>query len=184
MARPRQFDEAEVKVALRNVFWQHGYDGTSYADIIAATGLNKGSLYASFGDKRALYQHAIASYDREFISGAVKMMRNENLSPEDRLKTLFKSLISAAQTPQGRWGCLLCNAAVEQSSVNEDVETSVSEALSRLRSAIKFCVKDTRAAERVELIWTAYFGGHVMVKAGYSKAVLRAHQKQVLSLLT
>ncbi len=184
MARPRQFDETEVKTALRQVFWEHGYEGASYPDIMAATGLKKGSLYASFGDKRALYQHAIASYDQEFIGGAVKMLRDTNTSPKDRIQTLFTSLVSAAQTSQGRWGCLLCNAAVEQSPFNPDVEKAVSDALSRLRSAIKSCVKDTPADDKVELIWTAYFGGHVMVKAGYSKAILRSHRRQVLSLLS
>ncbi|GGX75148.1 hypothetical protein GCM10011309_26700 [Litorimonas cladophorae] len=184
MARPRQFDEAKVKTALRAVFWKHGYEGASYPDIMAATGLNKGSLYASFGDKRALYQHAIAVYDQEFICGAVRMLRDNSLSPEDRIKTLFTSLVTAAQTPQGRWGCLLCNAAIEQSPFDEAVEKAVSDALSRLRSAIKFCVKETPAHDKVELIWTAYFGGHVMVKAGYSKTILRTHRTQVLSLLS
>lgn len=182
MARPREFDETEVKTALRRVFWEHGFEGASYPDIMAATGLKKGSLYASFGDKRALYQHAIASYDGEFITGAVQMLGNESETPEDRIKTLFTSLVSAAQTPKGRWGCLLCNAAVEQSSFNADVEKSVSAALSRLRKAIKSCVKGTKAEPQVELIWTAYFGGHVMVKSGYSKGVLRAQRSQVLSL--
>ena len=64
MARPRQFDEEDVKTALSDVFWEHGYEGTSYSDIMAATGLNKGSLYSSFGDKRALYQHALTEYNR------------------------------------------------------------------------------------------------------------------------
>lgn len=183
MARPREFDEDDVKIALRRVFWEHGYEGASYPDIMAATGLKKGSLYASFGDKRALYQHAIASYDRDYVGGAVEMLRNEVLSPEDRIKALFTSLVTAAQTPEGRWGCLLCNAAVEQSPFNEGVETVVFAALSRLRSAIKVCVKGTPAEDKVELIWTAYFGGQVMVKAGYSKAVLRSHRTQVLNLL-
>jgi len=72
MARPRKFNEADVTSALRDVFWKHGFDGASYADIMKATGLNKGSLYASFGDKRALYQHAIADYNytqRDNVNG-------------------------------------------------------------------------------------------------------------------
>lgn len=183
MARPRKFDEAKVKNALRDVFWQHGYDGASYSDIMSATGLNKGSLYASFGDKRALYQHAISDYDREFISPGVRTLRDNNLSPKARLDGLFASLIKAAETPEGRWGCLLCNAAIDQSPFDKDVEDTVSASLSRLRKAISYCVKDTPAADKSELIWTSYFGGHVMVKAGYSKAVLKKIRTQMLSLL-
>ena len=62
MARQREFDEDKVLDALRDVFWEHGYDGTSYSNIMAATGLQKGSLYAAYGDKRALYQKALSRY--------------------------------------------------------------------------------------------------------------------------
>jgi len=179
MARPRKFDEAEVKSALRDVFWKHGYDGASYSDIMEATGLNKGSLYASFGDKRALYQHAIADYSRSQITPGVAMLNDDSIEPQDRIMGLFNSLVKSAQTPQGRWGCLLCNAAIDQAPFDEEVEKSVANALSRLRKAIRACVKGTTAEDKAELIWIAYFGGHVMVKAGYSKAVLRAHGKQV-----
>jgi len=177
-----KFDEAEVKTALRDVFWEHGFDGASYADIMQATGLNKGSLYASFGDKRALYQHAIADYARAQITPGVSMLKNASLPAKDRINSLFNSLVEAAETPQGRWGCLLCNAAIDQAPFDEDVEKSVTDSLSRLRKAIQFCVANTSAHKKAELIWIAYFGGHVMVKAGYSKSVLRAHGKQVAAL--
>lgn len=182
MARPRKFDEAEVKTALRDVFWKHGFDGASYSDIMDATGLNKGSLYASFGDKRALYQHAIADYARAQITPGVAMLNDDSLLPKDRIAGLFNSLVKGAETPQGRWGCLLCNAAIDQAPFDEEVEKSVTDALSRLRKAIRACVKNTVAEDKAELIWMAYFGGHVMVKAGYSKAVLRAHGKQIAAL--
>jgi len=183
MARPRKFIDADVKAALRDVFWEHGYEGASYADIMSATGLNKGSLYASFGDKRALYQHAISDYDREFVGPAVSMLRNESLSVEKRMKTLFTGPVDEAETKEGRWGCLLCNAAVDQSPFDADVEKTVAASLSRIRSAIAFCLKGTKAEKKVELIWTAYFGARVMVKAGYSKSVLKAQRRQALSLL-
>lgn len=182
MPRPRKFDEATVKIALRDVFWENGYDGTSYADIMSATGLNKGSLYASFGDKRALYQHAISGYDQTIISSGVKMLRDGTVTPAARMEGFFTLLVDAAQTAEGRWGCLLCNAAIDQAPFDKDVETVVSASLTRLRNAINYCVKETALSDKTDLIWTAYFGGHVMVKAGYSKAMLEQTRAQVLSL--
>lgn len=183
MARPRKFDETQVKTALRDVFWQYGYEGTSYAQITAATGLNKGSLYASFGDKRALYQHAIADYVRAQIGPGVAMLQNDALTPKARLNALFTLLVDGAETPEGRWGCLLCNAAIDQAPFDAGVEDVVSASLSTLRKAIKYCVKDTPAADRAEMIWTSYFGGHVMVKAGFPKAALKTTRAQILALL-
>ncbi len=183
MPRPRKFDEDKVKAALRDIFWKHGYEGASYSDIMSETGLNKGSLYASFGDKRTLYQHAIANYDDTFIAPGVAMLRDDSRSPAARIEEFFNALVVAAQTSQGRWGCLLCNAAVDRAPFDPDVETAVSASFSRLRNAIEYCVKDTIAADKTDLIWTAYFGGHVMVKAGYSKAMLEQTRAQVLGLL-
>ena len=74
MARPREFDSDVVLTALRDVFWEHGYEGTSYANITAATGLQKGSLYAAYGDKRSLYLEAIGRYDQENVSDGVAML--------------------------------------------------------------------------------------------------------------
>lgn len=182
MARPRQFNEADVKTALRDVFWQHGYEGASYADIIAATGLKKGSLYASFGDKRALYQHALSDYTNRVLTPGVLMLQDTTIAPRDRIKNLLDGLVQSAQTPEGRWGCLLCNAVIDQSPFDTDVEKTVSDAISRFRKAIRGCVKGTSAEDKSDLIWTAYFGGRVMIKAGYSKAIMQAHRKQVLSL--
>lgn len=182
MARPRLFDEADVKAALRDVFWEHGYEGASYADIMAATGLQKGSLYASFGDKQALYQHALSDYNINMVSPGVAMLRDEEVPAYDRISALFDALVDTAETQQGRWGCLLCNAAVDRAPVDTETEDVVKAFMSRMREAIFDCVTNTPAWDKTELIWTTYFGGRVMVKAGYTKEELEQVKVQVLEL--
>src|SRR5580692_12141765 len=60
--RPRAYDpEAALKQAT-DTFWRGGYAGTSLDSIAAATGMNPPSLYAAFGNKRALYLEALAHY--------------------------------------------------------------------------------------------------------------------------
>ena len=73
------------------------------------------------------------------------MLRDQDTSPEDRIKALMDGLVQAAQTPEGRRGCLICNAAVDQSPFDAEVESAVKEATSAVRKAIKFCVKGTAA---------------------------------------
>jgi AcrR family transcriptional regulator len=55
VARPRSFDEDEVLRAVRDQFWSTGYAATSKDDILAPTGLGKGSFYGAFGDKHRLF---------------------------------------------------------------------------------------------------------------------------------
>ena len=183
MARHREFDEDKVLDALRDVFWQYGYDGASYAQIMAATGLQKGSLYAAFGDKKALYHKAIARYDGDAVSGAVKVLKDDTLSGEQRISRLMDALINDAETPQGRWGCLLCNAATDMSPFDSEIEDKVMAIKQRVKSAIKTALKTTSNPNAAELVWAAYFGGRILIKAGATKATLRALKKQVLSAI-
>jgi len=59
MSREKQFSEAQVLESVSDLFASHGYQGTSLAMLLDATGLGKQSLYNSFGDKRALYLKSI-----------------------------------------------------------------------------------------------------------------------------
>lgn len=183
MARPREFDTDKVLDALRDVFWERGYEGTSYAHIMAATGLRKGSLYAVFGDKRALYLEALGRYDTGNVSDGIGMLSNANLTGAERIGALMQSLVDAAETKRGRWGCLLCNAAVDQAPFDKPTETAVLKSMKRMKAGIAKALEDTNAADKVEAVWTLYFGGRVMIKSGASKATLKAIRKQTLSLL-
>ena len=53
--RPRSYDPDRALAAVRDAFWQNGFSATSLDDLSSATGMNRPSLYAAFGDKRALY---------------------------------------------------------------------------------------------------------------------------------
>ena len=180
MARRREFNEDKVLDALRDVFWEHGYEGTSYADIMAATGLQKGSLYSAFGDKRALYQKALARYDAQIVSAGVKMLRNDTFSPKVRITNLMNGPVEAAGTREGRHGCLLCNAAIDQAPTDKETEDSITTSMTRLKDAINFAINDIGKAEH---ILAAYFGARVLVKAGMEKAMLETIRDQTLAML-
>jgi len=61
--RPRRFDRDVALEAAMRVFWRAGYQGASIADLTAAMGIAAPSLYAAFGDKRALYAEALGLYE-------------------------------------------------------------------------------------------------------------------------
>lgn len=183
MARQREFDEEKVLDALCDVFWEHGFDGTSYAQIMARTGLQKGSLYAAFGDKKSLYMKAINRYDQGAVSGAVTMLRDKKLSGEQRIGFFMDALIEDAETERGRWGCLLCNAATDMAPFDKDAESAVLASMTRLKKAIGEALKDAGANSKVELVWATYFGGRILIKAGAKKATLKHLKAQVLASL-
>jgi TetR/AcrR family transcriptional regulator, copper-responsive repressor len=63
--RPRQYDPERALAKAAEAFWKHGYAATSLDDLVAATGMNRPSLYAAFGDKRDLYLRTLTRYQQQ-----------------------------------------------------------------------------------------------------------------------
>lgn len=64
--RPRAFDREQALNTALDLFWRHGYEGTSTAQLTAAIGIAPPSLYAAFGSKDALYREALALYGERY----------------------------------------------------------------------------------------------------------------------
>ncbi len=145
--RPRGFDtEAAVERAM-NVFWSRGYHGTALPDLLRATKLSRGSLYAAFGDKHSLFLRALDRY----IADAVKRMDIElapGREPVDGLRAYLAGYVERTSGANGRRGCLLVATAMELAGHDAEVarrvagffktmETRVAAALSRAKTAGK-----------------------------------------------
>jgi TetR/AcrR family transcriptional regulator, transcriptional repressor for nem operon len=117
MARLREFDTEEVLESVINAFWERGYEATSLADLMAVTGLQKGSIYKAFGDKRSLFLQALQVYlDRQY-----SLMR-ETLRQPDPKQAIGKMFHYLADTtsPTNK-GCFALNSLVEMSPHDEAV---------------------------------------------------------------
>lgn len=89
--RPRAYDPEVALQRALETFWKSGYSGTSLDDLAAATGMNRPSLYAGFGDKRAIYLKALDHYwQRNFTA----MQRA--LAPERPLREALQSVFDGA----------------------------------------------------------------------------------------
>ena len=64
MPRQKSYDRNDVLTRAMLAFWARGYEATSMAELVNATGINRGSLYADFSDKHSLYVSALRHYDQ------------------------------------------------------------------------------------------------------------------------
>lgn len=187
MARPRQFDETEAIESLMKVFWEKGYEATSMQDLVAASGLLKGSLYGAFGDKHALYLAALKHYDRTRIQAGIDMLDGDG-SPRQKIARLFDSVIESTKRGIFAGGCLLCNASLEMAAINRPVKNEVKTTIRRLKLAIMEALRaqvadEDRAASLAAFIVSAYFGVRVLAKGGAPAAMIGDTRDHCLQLL-
>ena len=104
--RPRSFDETEALERAIQVYWLKGYDGVTIDDLVAGMGVGRPSLYAVFGDKRALFLRVLKAYAEKKGALAAKAL----LSPQtlrDLLARFLKHAVESATEKGSARGCLL-----------------------------------------------------------------------------
>jgi TetR/AcrR family transcriptional regulator, transcriptional repressor for nem operon len=122
--RPRSFDaEAAVERAM-DAFWSHGYHGTSLPDLLRAMKVTRGSLYAAFGDKHALFLRAL---DRYIADGLTRL--DAELDPRKSaiagVRACLAGYADRTSGDKGRRGCLLVATAMELAAHDADVHNRI-----------------------------------------------------------
>ncbi len=190
MARPRSFDPEQALDLARDVFWQKGFEGTSLDDITAATGLNKPSLYAAFGDKSALFLKVLERYHARIVAHAEKVIF-EGPSAREAIHRWLSAFVPRCSGIKGSRGCLSVNASVDGVAKQHDIRTRI-EAFNR---KLELLLRDRLRADRAQFgpdfdpeatasaIIAIYLGLMVLAKGAPSAARVRATLDQVMRLL-
>lgn len=135
--RPRGFDTDEALSQVLHLFWDRGFDNVSYADLMTATGLRKGSLYAAFGDKVSLYRRALEHYRQMKIAKMLEILNDNAMAPAIRIERFLNHPIDA-----GDKGCFLCGAASDFATRDDASAESVRDAFAELHAALKGVIAD------------------------------------------
>lgn len=192
MPRPREFDESSVLDSARRQFWETGYAGTSLADLTAATGLGKGSLYGAFGDKHALFMRTLEGYCSDAVADAHDELSGDGRAIDRLTEHLRISARLDVENSPGR-GCMMAKAAAELGSIDPAVEQLVSTSFARWHDELAACI--TRACDEGDiaadvdadtLAWTLLTvirGFEALRKGGVATAHLRAALDQVVDTI-
>jgi AcrR family transcriptional regulator len=134
MARPRVFDETEVLDRAIEVFWRHGYEGASMAELTKAMGLNSPSIYAAWGSKRGLFDAVLNRYrerraaHREYVLAGA--------TPREIAERMLFGTIDWLVDPNQPLGCLTIQAGLSTGVKNEDVPRALIDHRSGMRELL------------------------------------------------
>jgi AcrR family transcriptional regulator len=189
MGRPRTFDVEVALEAALGVFWRKGFEGTSYADLVAATGVERPALYSAFGNKEALFLRALERYGKHYgnyVWDALSLETSREVATR-----VLEGAVELTTRFADRAGCFGINGALAGSDESE----ASRQALIRWRSQGEAVLRERfeRAKREGDLpadadpsilaayILTVAHGLAVQAKAGFSREILSAVARQALS---
>ncbi|MGO2540382.1 MAG: TetR/AcrR family transcriptional regulator [Specibacter sp.] len=138
MGRTQAFDTDEAVRLARAVFWERGYEESSLPELERATGLSRSSIYHAFGNKRGLFDAALASYLAEIIRPRLQPLNASTVDPQ-AITDYFTGLRAALAQPnslQSHNGCLLLNSAGAPISNEEAVGRAIAGYRDELASSL------------------------------------------------
>lgn len=131
------------------VFWSRGYEAASISHLVDRMGIQRGSLYEAFGDKRALFLAAIDRYDR-VVSAELLACLAEPASGVGAIQAFFQRKIELSLEPGRPRGCLVTNSATELGSRDRGAASRVGSVLAKMEAAFHQAVVRAQAAREID----------------------------------
>src|SRR5260370_42066539 len=148
MAGVKQFERSEVLDRAMAVFWRRGYEATSIRDLVEATGINRGSIYGTFGDKKGLFLAVLTHYAEE----VAKPLMAELSDPDPRraIERMFDSIIRRRRAPRFPRGCLNTNTSLECPTSGDEITRKIAEGFGHQESAIYGALRRAQVKGRLD----------------------------------
>jgi AcrR family transcriptional regulator len=118
-----------------NVFWRHGYEGTSMATLMAATGLNKPSLYAAFGSKEDLFLAALERYWQR--QGELTRKHLDEPDARTGVERMLLALVDIQTQPGLPHGCLAVHGGLVGSAASAAIRDELRARQAALQTAVQ-----------------------------------------------
>jgi AcrR family transcriptional regulator len=191
--RPRAYDADTALAQAMSAFWQFGYSATSLDQLSDATDMNRPSLYAAFGDKRALYLQTLDSYTERSKEGIAKAL-DPQLSLAEGLQRFYDYALAAYQ-PSGdaARGCYLIGTAVTEALGDEEVRTRLGDALREFERMVAARIQQARHDGEIDatadpqalamIALAVLYSMAIRARAGESRAVLKSVAATAIDLI-
>jgi AcrR family transcriptional regulator len=189
--RPISFDKDTALEAAMLLFWERGYEGTSMADLTQAMGLNPSSIYAAFGDKRALFSHVVERYVDTRTQYATKALEEPTL--EKVIRALFDNTVAFLTAPGHPPTCMTLSGAVGCSTeaapardlmtaVRKQNEVAIRERLLKARKSGELS-RDINVDDYTRYLSSILAGLSIQAANGSTKAELKRTAQMALKHL-
>ncbi|WP_447034892.1 TetR/AcrR family transcriptional regulator [Streptomyces sp. DSM 118878] len=147
MAGKKQFDVGFALDAAMVEFWRAGYADTSLDDLSRVTGLNRSSIYSSFGDKDSLYLRCLDRYAARYGDSYDQALSRASEEPLRAVRAFFEVTLERIADPDVPDGCLIAQTAMAAPSLSPAIAAHATEALGLQRARLRTALNAAELAE-------------------------------------
>ena len=192
MPRHKEFNPDQALDSAMETFWEQGYEATSVQDLVDRMGINRFSLYETFGSKHDLFLKALERYGEQMGSSVLADLvgSGEGIAS---IRAYFTYLVDHLASPAGRKACLMVNSMAELAGEDRAVRSRCMLNVKNLESALQVAVeraqslgeidRDRDARALAEYLATNAFGLNVLAKADRRRDRLARHAELVIGTL-
>lgn len=165
MARPVEFDENKVLTNAMEQFWKEGYEASSIQKLLDCTGINRGTLYNSFGDKDTFFKSCIDQYNKIVEKQIAASLKNDKLNAWDAIEAYFDEAVINVTNKHRNMGCLLVNSVCESINYDKEMRKVVRASLATIRKAMMARLKEAHKTRKMKKGVSAEFAAEVIMNA-------------------
>jgi TetR/AcrR family transcriptional regulator, transcriptional repressor for nem operon len=142
MARPVEFDENKVLTNAMEQFWREGYEASSVQKLLDCTGINRGTLYNSFGDKDTFFKSCVDQYNKVVEKQITETLKDPKLSAWDSIEAYLNETVLNVTNKHRSMGCLLVNSVCESINYDKEMRKVVRGSLAQIRKGLVVRLKE------------------------------------------
>ena len=163
MARPIEFDENKVLTNAMEQFWREGYEASSVQKLLDCTGINRGTLYNSFGDKDTFFKSCVDQYNKIVDRQIKNSLKNNKLNAWDSINAYFDEAVLNVSNKHRSMGCLLVNSLCESINYDKNMRKIVRGSLTSIRKAIVTRLKEAQSKGKLRQGVSIEFAADVLM---------------------
>jgi TetR/AcrR family transcriptional regulator, transcriptional repressor for nem operon len=182
MARPVEFEYDAVLENAMQQFWKEGFEASSVQKLLDATGINRGTLYNSFGDKDTFFKSCVEKYNGMLKAVIDNSLGSKTHKADKALAAFFDAAVINAPARERVLGCLLVNSVCESIVWNPDIQKILKDSLNAVRKALLVRTRELEKGKQLgrglsaesaaDLLMSLYAGLKVQARAGKTPKVL------------
>ena len=192
MARTKNFDESEVLNSALALFWKKGYNATSIQDLVDTLGINRASIYGTWGDKHNLYLEALKRYRQQTSSWLLQQIRSEQ-SALGIIRDFMMSMVEQSLQDTEQKGCFIVNSTTELANRDVQVRNLCNEHRRTVEKVLNELIKEGQESHEIttahssealsKFVFNSISGLRVIAKGGYNENDLKVVVDVTLSAL-